>query len=531
MRTEKKLKFSLAYDVSVESYFQQQGLIYEKYHLSSKTLDARGASRGKKPTYHYEFILDEMAQTQTELLLGLVDSETKQKLHEKMKSIDFNPVIIGLGPAGLFAAYTLMKYEIKATILERGKPVQNRMKDIAQFWRKGKLDPNSNVCFGHGGAGLFSDGKLITRVKSPYIKNVMSILVSYGADPSIVYESNPHLGSNKIRKIIETMVSDMKESGHLFHNSFNATELSLNNNQLNSLKSEAGDQVEGTHFIMAAGHSAHNLYHELYRHEVSMSQKDFAIGVRIEHPRKVMQKLQYGNYASDDRLPTVRYRLSYHDHQEDRGGFSFCMCPGGYVLSSGTEKNGLVTNGMSNSKHNSPWSNSAIVCSIKAGKDFDQNQLMAGLEFQKNLEQKFFQYSMNHATGREIPACYLTEFMQGKLNSKELPANSCPSGVIKAPLYEMLPSQVTSHLRQSFEKFNQQVKGFIHPQAILYAPETRTSSPLMILRDKETLKSLNIKNLFPAGEGAGYAGGITSAAVDGIKVAMSLIDDFISISE
>ncbi|MDA8792950.1 hypothetical protein N9N67_06880, partial [Bacteriovoracaceae bacterium] len=512
MKIEKKLKFSLVYDENVESYFTKNNIDYKNYHLTAKTLDARGASRGKKPSYHYEYILIEQDKINNEFIHELVSDEVKQKVQEKLQSSPFEPIIIGLGPAGLFAAYTLMKYGVKATILERGKPVHSRMRDIAQFWRKGKLDSDSNVCFGHGGAGLFSDGKLITRVKSPYIKNVMSTLVSYGAHPSIVYESNPHLGSNKIRKIIENMVEDMERSGHDFLNSFNVNKLQIENKMIHSLENDKGEKVEGTHFLLAAGHSATNLYYELNRNEVALAQKDFAIGVRIEHPRKVMQKLQYGDFSNDERLPTVRYRLSYHDHEEDRGGFSFCMCPGGYVLSSGTDVDGLVTNGMSNSKHNSPWSNSAIVCTIKAGEDFDSKNLMSGLEFQRNMEKTFYNFSVANASGKEIPACYLTEFMHGKLNSDILPTNSCPSGVVKAPLYEMLPAQVTKHLRQSFEKFNHQIKGFIHSQAILYAPETRTSSPLMIKRDKETLKSLNVSNLFPAGEGAGYAGGITSAA-------------------
>jgi hypothetical protein len=275
--------------------------------------------------------------------------------------------------------------------------------------------------------------------------------------------------------------------------------------------------------VLATGHSAQDLYQHLADIKVQMKAKDFAVGVRIEHPRRYIDSLQHGSYCEAPEMGSARYRLSWHDKWTDHGVYSFCMCPGGYVLSSGTEENGIVVNGMSNYARNSPWSNAALVVSVKSEIDLPEKDLMAGLRFQHDIEQKAFALSKKHATGRELPAMTIKEFMTGKLTNKPLPVTSSPSGVFKADIREIFPDFIVQHLKKGLEEFNKDLPGFIYEEGLLIAPETRTSAPLTILRDKESLVSLSHKGLYPCGEGAGYAGGITSAAVDGVKIALSIL--------
>jgi uncharacterized FAD-dependent dehydrogenase len=254
-----------------------------------------------------------------------------------------------------------------------------------------------------------------------------------------------------------------------------------------------------------------------------MKPKDFAVGVRVEHPRRYIDKLQHGQFAEAKEMGSARYRLSWHDKWTDHGVYSFCMCPGGYVLSSGTEKDGLVVNGMSNFARNSPWSNAALVVSVKAEQDIPEKDMMAGLRFQHEIEQKAYALSKKHATGRELPAMTIKEFMEGKLNDKPLPVTSSPSGLFKADMREIFPAFIIEHLKKGLEEFNRDLPGFIYEEGLLIAPETRTSAPLTIIRNKESLISTSHEGLYPCGEGAGYAGGITSAAVDGVKIALSIL--------
>jgi uncharacterized protein len=254
-----------------------------------------------------------------------------------------------------------------------------------------------------------------------------------------------------------------------------------------------------------------------------MKAKDFAVGVRIEHPRRLIDGLQHGSFCSAPEMGSARYRLSWHDKWTDHGVYSFCMCPGGYVLSSGTEGNGIVVNGMSNFARNSPWSNSAIVVSVKAETDLEDKDLMAGLRFQHEIEKKAYLLSKQKASGRELPAMTVKEFMNGKITDKPLPKTSSPSGLFKTDIREIFPAFIVDHLKKGLLEFERDIPGFVSDEAVLIAPETRTSAPLTILRDKKSLVSLSHKGLYPCGEGAGYAGGITSAAVDGVKCARSIL--------
>ncbi|HLT22488.1 MAG TPA: hypothetical protein VKZ84_03560, partial [Bacteriovoracaceae bacterium] len=285
-----------------------------------------------------------------------------------------------------------------------------------------------------------------------------------------------------------------------------------------------GEKLFSDHIILATGHSATEMYDHLKDKQVAMKPKDFAVGVRVEHARSYVDEVQHGEFCVSQELGAARYRLSWHDHSTDHGVYSFCMCPGGYVLSSGTEAEGIVVNGMSNYHRNSKWSNAALVVSVKAGEDFPTDSLMSGLHFQHKIERKAFELSKKMATGRELPAMRMTEFLTGKLDNRDLPRTSSPSGVFKANLAEIFPKFIVDHLRNGLQEFNKVMPGFISDEALLIAPETRTSSPITISRDKLTLESLSHRGLYPCGEGAGYAGGITSAAVDGVKIAISILE-------
>lgn len=509
----KKYQFQLPYDVELDSYIKKVYPEIREYRTISKSLDARGAPRGKKPVYLY--ILDALTSKD--------DRFSESKPFTRYSPLKSKPIIIGAGPGGLFCAVRLAEHGIPSIVLERGDSANKRMLHIAKFWRYGELDEETNVCYGEGGAGLFSDGKLITRIKSDLVGYVMEKFVMFGAPPETAYESNPHLGSNKIRAIINHISDWLREQKCEIRHNTRVAEIIIKDKKAVGVRLENGEELFSDHVILATGHSAQDLYKHLHDINVSMKQKDFAVGVRVEHPRRYIDSLQHGSYSSSPEMGSARYRLSWHDKWTDHGVYSFCMCPGGYVLSSGTEKNGIVVNGMSNYARNSPWSNAALVVSVKTDQDLEEKDLMAGMRFQHEIEQKAFALSKLHATGRELPAMTIKEFMTGRLNSKPLPKTSSPSGVFKADIREIFPDFIVQHLRKGLEEFNRDLPGFISDEGLLIAPETRTSAPLTILRDKETLISISHQGLYPCGEGAGYAGGITSAAVDGVKIALSIL--------
>jgi len=509
----KKYQFSLAFDEDLSSYLKKNFPEILEYRTLSKSLDARGAPRGKKPSFLY--ILD--------ALTFPGDAFPEPEKLPTFSPLKKKPLIIGAGPGGLFCAVRLAEHGVPCLVFERGDEAQKRMLKIAKFWRYGELDPETNVCYGEGGAGLFSDGKLITRVKSDLVGYVMEKFVDFGAPPETAYTSNPHLGSNKIRGIISKISDWLRAQGSEIIYQAKVTSLLYEGEKVIGLKLEDGREFFSDHVILATGHSAQDFYQHLEKNKVAMKPKDFAVGVRIEHPRKLIDQLQHGHYSTHEALGSARYRLSYHDKWTDRGIYSFCMCPGGYVLSSGTEENGIVVNGMSNFARNSPWSNAALVVSVKAGVDFKADNLMDGLKFQHQIEQKAYELSKKYATGRELPAMTVGEFFKGQLNHEPLPKTSAPSSLVKVDLHEIFPKFITDHLKEGLRSFQKDLPGFADPQALLIAPETRTSAPVTILRDKETLTSLSHEGLYPCGEGAGYAGGITSAAVDGVRCALSLL--------
>ncbi len=516
----KRLNFTLPFNKDLQSYLKKNHKEVVDYRIISKSLDARGAPKGTIPKYHYSL----------ELMDDNADLFNSHQEHFSPKNNPNNntdrPVIIGAGPAGLFAALRLMEYGVKSIILERGESVDRRMLDIAKFWRYGDFNSESNVCYGEGGAGLFSDGKLLTRVKSPHIKYVMKKLVEFGAPKETEFISNPHLGSNKIRKVIAKISQFLKEKGTEIRCNTKVEQLLFDKDKVTGVivSSDSGDgkEILSENVILAVGHSAKDIYQHLHQNKVAMESKDFAVGVRVEHPRQYLDTIQYGKFAGDS-LGAARYRLSWNDKKSERGVYSFCMCPGGYVLSSGTEADGIVVNGMSNFARNSKWSNAAIVVSVKKGIDFKADNVLSAIAFQRDMESKAFQLSKEYASGKELPALGLTEFLNGKIDPAKKLQISSPSGVVKAPIEKIFPDFVTDHLKRAFNEFDRKIKGFKTDLATVIAPETRTSAPLTISRVKETMQSTSHKGLYPCGEGAGYAGGITSAAVDGIKAAEAII--------
>lgn len=508
-----KLQFKIPFDQNLDTFIQKKHPGVADYRLISKALDARGASRGKKPVCHYTLEVIGHGESFSSFSEGI----------EQKKWRGNPPIIIGAGPAGLFCALRLMEYGVPSIILERGAPANQRMKHISKHWRYGEFDAENNVCFGEGGAGLFSDGKLITRVKSPFIKYVMNKLVEFGAPEEVAYVSNPHLGSNKIRTLISKITDCLRENNHEIRYNARVSSLIYETNKVVGVKLESGEELYSDHVILAAGHSAHEIYEHLEQNQVAMKQKDFAVGVRIEHSRRDMDRMQFGDYAGHPNLGTARYRLSYHDHNADRGTYSFCMCPGGYVLSSGTNHDGIVVNGMSNFARNSPWSNAALVVTVKAGRDFDSTNLLSGLAFQRDIEKRAYELSIKKATGREIPAQTIEQFLSGKKSNISQQKNSCPSGIFSQEMNGLLPDFITAELKTALGDFDKKIKGFSSERGLLLAPETRTSAPVNIMRDKITFQSTSHEGLYPCGEGAGHAGGITSAAVDGINVAESIL--------
>ncbi len=430
------------------------------------------------------------------------------------------PIIVGSGPAGLFAALRLVERGVPCLLLERGSEAEKRILGINQYWRYGKLDPDNNVCFGEGGAGLYSDGKLITRIKSEHIPYVLHRLVKFGAPEEIQYLSNPHVGSDRIRRVIPKMRQYLLQNGCEIRFNSKVTEVLTEGSTVCGVKTADGEEFKSDHVILATGHSAEDIIHHLHEKGVFMEGKSFALGLRIEHPQKLINHLQFRQWAEHPKLGSANYKLTHHDDKSGIGVYSFCMCPGGYVLSSGTDADGVVCNGMSNYKRNSPFANSAIVVTVDHEKQFGK-KLFAGMQFRRNLETEAFRRVQQAGGDREIPVQRALDFVKRK-ESFALPS-STPSGVKAVRLDTLLPLEMTQNISAALEDFESKLPGFLGKEAQLHGVESRTSCPVRITRHEDSLESISHQGLYPAGEGAGYAGGITSAAVDGIRIAEAIV--------
>lgn len=427
-------------------------------------------------------------------------------------------VVVGAGPGGLFASLKLIELGLRPIVIERGKDVHERKKDLSAITKTQRVNGESNYCFGEGGAGAYSDGKLYTRSKKRgSIEKILNVFCQHGAPASILSDAHPHIGTDKLPKVIENMRNTILKCGGEVHFMTKMTALVFDGDSVIGV--EASDVVTGekTVFrgpvILATGHSARDVYRYLHASDVEMEAKGIAVGVRLEHPAKLIDSIQYHNREGRGRwLPAAEY--SFVTQADGRGVYSFCMCPGGFVIPAATGPRQIVVNGMSPSNRGTQWSNSGMVVEMRP-EDVPGDEVLRMLDFQERLENDCWQQGNMKQTA---PAQRMADFVNNRL-SYDLPKSSYAPGLISSPLHFWLPPSVSKRLQQGFRKFGSMSHGFLTNEAVLIAVETRTSSPVRILRDAETLQHVRIKGLFPCGEGAGYAGGIVSAGVDGERCA------------
>jgi len=435
------------------------------------------------------------------------------RLEKKPKE---RPVVVGTGPAGLFAALRLVESGAPPLIVERGREIPERVRDVDRFWKEGDLDPGNNVQFGEGGAGTFSDGKLYTRLQEPRIVFLLKTFCRFGAPEEILYLQRPHLGTDRLRRIILALRKYLQEKGAEYRFQTQLTGLEIHQGAIQGAILNDQIRVSASVLLLAIGNGARDTFQMLSRSGVALEPKPFALGLRVEHPQKLIDRIQYGPSAGHPLLPPADYHLTFRSSR-DRGVYSFCMCPGGLVIGAGSESGQVVTNGMSLFRRNAPWANSALIVSV-GPKDFPSQGPLAGIEFQRKWEEKAFLLGGGNF---KAPAQNLLDFLNDR-DPGPIRETSFQPGVSPARLQECLPSFVVEGLREALPVFNRKMPGFCSPEAVLIGVETRTSSPLRILRE-EDFQSRTVKGLYPCGEGSGYAGGIVSSALDGIKAAEAIM--------
>ena len=436
---------------------------------------------------------------------------------------DRQAIVVGAGPGGLFAALRLIELGVKPIVLERGKNVKERRIDVAAISRLGIVDPDSNYCFGEGGAGAYSDGKLYTRSKKRgSVERILGIFHQHGASEDILIDAHPHIGSDKLPGIIENMRNTILDNGGEVHFGTRVTELIISDErEVTGVKSSTGEEFHGP-VILATGHSARDVYEMLHEANISMEEKGIAVGVRLEHPQHLIDQIQYHKSGGrGDYLPAAEY--SFVTQVNDRGVYSFCMCPGGVVVPAASQPGQLVVNGMSPSTRGTYWANSGMVVEVRPDdvpKRFHQYGVLRVMRFQEALEERCYQMAGNSQCAG---AQRMLDFVQGKA-SKLIPPSSYAAGLQPSRLDQWLPQFISHRLTKGFKIFDRQARGFLTNEAIVIGVETRTSSPLRITRDSELLHHIDVKGLYPCGEGAGYAGGIVSSAIDGERCAEALFN-------
>ena len=479
-----------------------------KFKILSKSIDARDKG---SILYIYKFLVDTNERV-THKNAKKYDGNNYKITYPKWSGL--SPIVVGFGPAGMLAALYLARCGANPIIIERGKKVEDRKKDVLEFVKTRRLNPNSNIQFGEGGAGTFSDGKLVTNVKDPLIKFILEEFYKHGAKEDILYESKPHIGTDYLEIIVRNIREEIIKLGGKFY--FSHTFInSINKNDLIEVKIENNETLENViiktnHVLLGLGHSARDTFKNLYDMKMNMEQKSFSMGVRVEHPQKLINESQYGkiHYA----LPAAYYKLN--TKVNGRGVYSFCMCPGGYVMASASEDETILTNGMSNNARDAENSNSALLVDVYPS-DYDNGNVLDGMYYQEKYEKLAFLQSKDY----RAPANLFKEFLEGKIaNCERSVKTSYPHGLNFCDFNKCLPSFVVDRLKQGIIDFDKKLKGFNYDDAIMIGVETRSSSPVRLLRDEN--RESNLKGIYPIGEGAGYAGGITSAALDGLKTAI-----------
>jgi len=506
------LDYSLADDEAARRQYAAEKLGIETSQIThirikKRSLDARG--KDVKFRLQAEIYIDESAPEAEDFRVNYPVLSTPRRV-----------VIIGCGPAGMFAALRLIELGIAPIILERGKDVQARRRDLAAINQRGVVDENSNYCFGEGGAGTYSDGKLYTRAnKRGSVEGVLRTLVMHGASPDILVEAHPHIGSNKLPKVVQAMRESILRAGGEIHFETRVTDFLIQETsgekRIVGVVTQNGEEVLGESVILATGHSARDIFEICRKRGVLLEAKPFAAGVRIEHPQPLIDQIQYRQKARDERLPAASYRLA--STENGRGVFSFCMCPGGWIVPSATAKDEVVVNGMSLSRRDSPFANSGLVVAIEAEDltAFAESGILAGVQYQKSLE---MMAATSGGGEQRAPGQRVTDFLAHRV-SQSLPKTSYQPGLNSVALHELLPAGLSSRLQNGLANFGKMMRGYLTEEAVIVGVETRTSSPVRVPRDGSTLEHIEVRGLFPCGEGAGYAGGIVSAAMDGVRAA------------
>ncbi len=482
--------------------------------LHKKSVDAR---RGKV-NFCCSFLIE--AENEQKIIKknkNAVVFNKKEYVWKKAPSRDIRPIVVGFGPAGIFAALTLCRAGLKPIIIERGKSVDDRVKDVEHFFSGGELNPESNIQFGEGGAGTFSDGKLNTGIKDARISTVLKTFHEFGAPEKILYEAKAHIGTDILRNVIKNIRNEIIALGGEIHFSSKLNDISLENGALSAIEIiENGNtyRLECSHLILAIGHSARDTYFMLKDKGLKLERKPFSVGARIEHKQSDINKALYGEYADHKALSAADYKLAVH-LPSGRGVYTFCMCPGGEVVNASSEENRTCVNGMSNSARDGVNANSALLCEVRP-EDLCGTDVLEGIRFQRDIESSAF-------IGDGVPFCYVGDILGEKVNNPDEIKPTVKPKAVHTDINSILPDFVVNSIKEALPLFANKIRGFDNPNAILTFPETRSSSPVRILRNEEYV-SVNANGIYPAGEGAGYAGGIMSAAIDGMRIAEAIID-------
>ncbi len=499
---------------------QVPGEEIRSFRIIRRSLDAR---RERPPEFNYivELALPDerevLRRTEGLLKVRIVEAEAPPARAFSIRNMKKKPIILGCGPAGLFAALTLAGQGAAPILLERGRKVEDRIRDIQVFWEEGILNAESNVHFGEGGAGTFSDGKLMTRIKDHKTDLVRKILVDLGAPSEILIDARPHIGTDRLRRVLINLRNRLIGLGCDLRFESKVTDILIINGRIEGVVVNGKEEIRSGHLILAAGQSCTDIYEMLHRKGVVLVPKAYAAGVRVEHPQELINRIQYGKWCGRQELPPAEYALTAKMSDPDRSVYTFCMCPGGRVIACSSDEDSIVTNGMSPYRRDGDFANSAIVVNIRT-EDFETSSPLAGLRFREELERLAFR-----AAGGTYfaPAQKLTDFLESRRTKKVGPATFLP-GITSVQLEDILPGFVTAGLRRGLSTFEKKMPGFITGDAVLIGVETRTSSAVRILRNGQG-ESVNTSGLYPCGEGSGYAGGIMSSAVDGIKAAEAVL--------